>query len=106
MRHNPTEAEAKLWRVLRGHQLSHIHFRRQHPIGTYIVDFCAPSMKLVIEVDGSQHLDQALYDLERTAYLKSKGYRVLRFWNNDVVQDLDSVVGCILEALGRQADLP
>jgi len=106
LRHNSTDAEMKLWRVLRGHQLKDIHFRRQHAIGTYVVDFCAPSMKLIIEVDGGQHLDQETYDQERTAYLESKGYRVLRFWNNDVMHDLDGVVTVILDTLESQGNLP
>jgi very-short-patch-repair endonuclease len=99
LRHNPTEAESRLWRVLRGHQMDDTHFRRQHTIGSYIVDFCAPSKKLIIEVDGSQHLDREAYDLERTAVLESQGYRVLRFWNHEVLNDLDGVVGCIVEVL-------
>ncbi|HMD89139.1 MAG TPA: endonuclease domain-containing protein [Anaerolineaceae bacterium] len=99
LRHNQTEAEARLWRALRSHQLEDIHFRRQHAIGPYIVDFCAPRQKLVIELDGGQHLDQQEYDLERTAFLKSKGYRVLRFWNDEVLKNLDGVAQAILEAL-------
>lgn len=101
LRHNQTEAEARLWRALRSHQLEDIHFRRQHAIGPYIVDFCAPHQKLVIELDGSQHLDQQEYDLERTAFLKSMGYRVLRFWNDEVLKNLDGVAQAILEALGK-----
>jgi very-short-patch-repair endonuclease len=99
LRHNPTPAEAKLWRFLRAHQTNGIHFRRQHAIGHYIVDFCAPREKLIIELDGSQHLEQHAYDNERSEFLQSKGYRVLRFWNNDVMNDLDGVMRVILEAL-------
>jgi len=76
-RHNPTEPESKLWSRLRAHQLGDVHFRRQHAIGKYIVDFCAPRQKLIIEIDGSQHLDHESQDQERTAFLASKGYRVL-----------------------------
>jgi len=73
LRRNQTEAEAKLWSRLRAHQVNGVQFRRQHAIGNYIVDFCAPRRKLIIEVDGSQHLDQSKYDAERTKYLESKG---------------------------------
>ena len=100
LRHNQTPAEAKLWRFLRAHQTNDVHFRRQHAIGNYIVDFCAPSRKVVIEVDGSQHLEQEAYDNERTEFLQSKGYHVLRFWNNDITKDIEGVMRVILEALG------
>ncbi len=99
LRHNLTEAESRLWRVLRSHRVNNVHFRRQHAIGNYIVDFCAPFRKLIIELDGSQHLDQEEYDAERTAFLQSKGFRVLRFWNSDVANNLDGVLSNILEAL-------
>ena len=98
-RDNPTEAEHRLWQYLRAHRLSGIHFRRQHAIGPYIVDFCAPRLRLVIELDGSQHLDQGRYDARRTAYLESRGYRVLRFWNDAVLQDIDTVMKVLLEAV-------
>jgi very-short-patch-repair endonuclease len=99
LRHNPTEAETKLWRFLRAHQTDDVHFRRQHAIGNYIVDFCSPRKKLVIELDGSQHLEQQTYDQQRTEFLQSKGYSVLRFWNNDVIKDLEGVMRVILETL-------
>jgi very-short-patch-repair endonuclease len=95
LRHNQTDAENKLWQVLRNHQLNNIHFRRQHAIGPYIVDFCAPSEKLIIEVDGGQHLEQQEYDSERTAYLEAKNYQVLRFWNNEVMENMDGVLQVI-----------
>jgi len=76
---NMTEAEVKLWSHLRAHRMGNIHFRNQHAIGNYIVDFCAPRKKLIIELDGSQHLEQEEYDAERAAFLKSKGFRILRF---------------------------
>jgi very-short-patch-repair endonuclease len=99
LRHNTTHAEQKLWSALRAHQTADIHFRRQHAIGNYIVDFCSPRQKLIIELDGSQHLEQEDYDQERTEFLQSKGYRVLRFWNNDVLSDLNGVMKVILETL-------
>jgi len=101
LRHNQTPAEAKLWRFLRAHQTNDVHFRRQHAIGNYIADFCAPKRKLIIEVDGGGHLEQEEYDNERTAFLQSKGYKVLRFWNNEVMQDIDGVMRVILDALDR-----
>jgi very-short-patch-repair endonuclease len=101
LRHHPTPAEVRLWQSLRMGQLNNIHFRRQHAIGPYIVDFCAPRQKLIIEVDGGQHSAQEAYDLERSTFLESKGYRVLRFWNHEVMQDRDAVLRVILDALGK-----
>ena len=99
LRHNLTPAERKLWAYLRAHRLVGVGFRRQHAIGPYIVDFCSPGKKLVIEVDGSQHLDQQAYDADRTAFLEKQGYRVLRFFNRQVMNDIDQVLRAILEAL-------
>ena len=101
MRHEPSSAEHTLWMHIRSDKLNDIHFRRQHPIGKYIVDFCAIKEKLIVELDGSQHLDQEAYDQERTHYLESLGYRVLRFWNNDVENDMDAVITKILFELNR-----
>ena len=97
-----TPAETKLWAHLRAHRTGNVHFRNQHAIGNYVVDFCAPRRKLVIELDGSQHLEQEEYDTERTVFLKSKGYRVLRFWNHDVTNNIDSVLTVNHEALNEQ----
>ena len=99
LRHDMTPAEAKLWVYLRAHRTESVHFRRQHAIGPYITDFCAPRQKLIIEVDGSEHLDQEEYDAERTAYLEAQGYRDLRFWNGDVMNNINTVVGMILKEL-------
>ena len=99
---NMSPAEAKLWKHLRAHQMGNVHFRNQHAIGNYIVDFCAPRKKLIIELDGSQHLDQAEYDEERTKYLERRGYKVLRFWNNDVLNHLESVLQTIWNALNDE----
>ena len=101
LRQNQTEAEAKLWSRLRAHRMAGVQFRRQHAIGNYIVDFCSPRRKLIIELDGSQHLDQAEYDLERTHYLEAKGYRVLRFWNNDVMNEIDAVLNVIWTEINK-----
>jgi very-short-patch-repair endonuclease len=96
---NMSPAEAKLWKHLRAHRMGNVHFRNQHAISNYIVDFCAPRKKLIIELDGSQHLEQKEYDEERTKYLESKGYRVLRFWNNDVMSNIEEVLKVIWSAL-------
>ena len=98
----PTEAEHQLWHALRGHRLINVHFRRQHAIGNYIVDFCAPRMKLIIEVDGDPHNKQKEYDTERTRFLESKGYIVLRFWNNDIMNNLASVISTIMKVVSER----
>lgn len=99
LRKELTPAEKKLWAYLRGDQLNGINFRRQHAIGKYIPDFCSPDAKLIIELDGSQHLEQAEYDAERTKYLESQGYKVIRFWNNQVMNDMNSVILAITYAI-------
>jgi very-short-patch-repair endonuclease len=101
LRHRQTDAENKLWAAIRAHQTTNTHFRRQHPVGDYIVDFCAPRRKLIIELDGGQHLEQERYDEVRTRYLESKGYRVLRIWNDEVLKNLDGVIDTILDALSH-----
>ena len=101
LRSDPTKAEAMLWAHLRLNQLDGIRFRRQHSIGRYIVDFCSPTSKLVIELDGSQHLQQTDQDAERTEFLQAQGYRVLRFWNSQVLNDFDAVVRAIQQALAK-----
>ena len=99
LRQNMTDAERRLLSALRNHQLDDVHFRRQHAIGSYIVDFCAPRHKLIIEVDGGQHIEQAVYDAQRTTFFEQQGYRVLRFWNHEVVGDLETVLEAILVAV-------
>jgi very-short-patch-repair endonuclease len=94
----PARAGAMLFRSLR---LEGFHFRRQHAIGPYIADFCAPRCKLIIEVDGSQHLGQEEYDAGRTQYLESMGFHVLRFWNSDIMNKIDDVMKAIQDELGK-----
>ena len=94
LRRELTPAERKLWSRIRDDQLG-VNFRRQHAIGNYVTDFCSPNVKLVIELDGSQHLAQKEYDEVRTKYLELQGYRVLRFWNNDVMNNIDDVLNVI-----------
>jgi len=101
LRKELTPAERKLWAYLRGDKLNGVNFRRQHAIGNYIVDFVSIKKKLVIELDGSQHLEQAEYDVERTKYLESRGYKVVRFWNHDVMKDMNGVFRAIETALGE-----
>ena len=90
LRKNLTDAEQGLWNIIRNRQVSGYRFRRQAPIGPYIIDFVCFENRLVIEVDGGQHLERADYDAERTAWLESAGFRVVRFWNNQVLQEKDA----------------
>ena len=98
LRKDSTPAERKLWSRIRNDQLG-VTFRRQHAVGNYIPDFCSPRAKLIIELDGSQHLEQVEYDEERTKYLESLGYKIIRFWNNDVMNHIDSVILAIIHAM-------
>jgi len=91
LRNNMADAEQALWHLLRGRQISGLKFRRQHPFGDYILDFVCLENKLVIEVDGGQHGQQAGYDENRTQELHAAGFRVLRFWNNEVLKEIESV---------------
>lgn len=99
LRKVPTPAEKKLWAYLRGDQLNGVNFRRQHAIGNFIVDFVSIKKKLIIELDGSQHLEQAEYDVERSKYFESQGYKVIRFWNVQVENDVAGVLHAIEVAL-------
>ena len=99
MRHSPTDAEMRLWRNLRAERLTGYKFRRQQPIGRYIVDFVCFEERLVIEADGGQHLDAQLSDAVRTEWLESQGFRVLRFWNDDVLLRTRLVLEVILKEL-------
>ena len=101
LRKNMTDAEQLLWRHLRDRQLGGYKFRRQHPIGTFVVDFVCLEKELVIEVDGGQHAKQLEPDVKRSDYLKEKGYRILRFWNNEVLQESESVLSVILSSLNE-----
>ena len=103
LRKNATNAERLLWSRLRGRQLSGFKFRRQHQVGPYICDFVCLDASVVVELDGSQHVEQMAYDSRRDAYLRSKGLRVLRFWNADVLVRTGDVVDTIFEALHRRA---
>ncbi|HVZ54139.1 MAG TPA: endonuclease domain-containing protein [Pseudolabrys sp.] len=98
LRVDPTDAEKKLWRALRRDQMNGLHFRRQHPIGPYTLDFYCPSIRLCIELDGSQHAHEQTQkvDERRTAYLTAHGILVIRYWNNDVLTNLEGVLSDIV----------
>ncbi len=99
MRRAPTDAELRLWRLLRDRRLSGLKFRRQVPVGPYIVDFLCVGARLIVEADGGQHGDN-LRDERRDAYLAREGWTVLRFWNHDVLRNRDSVIDTILARAG------
>jgi len=99
LRTNSTEVEKKLWNILRNRQLEQYKFKRQQPIGSYIVDFVCLDKMLVIELDGGQHADQKIYDELRTKFLEAQGYRVLRFWNNEVIENIEGVYDRIYEVI-------
>lgn len=99
LRKSETDAERKIWQLLRSRSLKGVKFRRQHPIGPYIIDFICINAKLIIELDGSQHLQQQTYDEQRTMFLEQAGYRVIRFWDNDVLLQTERVMQAIYDAL-------
>ncbi|MGA8573453.1 MAG: endonuclease domain-containing protein [Desulfobaccales bacterium] len=92
LRKRQTDAEILLWRHLRGQQLEGLRFRRQHPMGRYIVDFVCLEKRLILEVDGGQHDIEREKDEERSNWLIAEGYNILRFWNNDVLTNLEGVL--------------
>ncbi|MFS2176379.1 endonuclease domain-containing protein [Rhizobium pisi] len=106
MRKAVTDAELKLWNELRAHRLMGLGFRRQMPIAGYIVDFVCPAHRLVVEIDGSQHAlaENVSYDDIRTRRLQADGWTVLRFWNDDILRDMDNVCSHIIRTIGK--DLP
>jgi very-short-patch-repair endonuclease len=95
LRRTPTAAEQKLWTRLSARQVAGTRFNRQFPVGPFICDFVSRSAKLVIEADGGQHAAQEEEDRKRTEYLKIRGFRVVRFWNNDIIENIDGVVETI-----------
>ena len=101
MRKAPTDAEAMLWGILRARQLDNMRFRRQHPIENYIVDFICLEEKLIIELDGSQHAENA-YDEKRDARLIELGFTVLRFWNDEILKNSDEMAQMILAKAGKK----
>jgi len=101
LRKRMTDAERRLWYYLRDRRLGGWKFRRQYPVGPYIVDFICPEKNLIIEVDGGQHAENEEMDLQRSAYLNKMGYRVFRFWNNQVLQETEAVLEAILAVLAE-----
>ena len=103
LRQSETEAEQIIWSWLRAKKLNGVKFRRQEPVGIYVVDFVSFEKKLIIEIDGGQHNleENKATDEVRTQWLKSQGFRVIRFWNNEVSSNLDGVIALIEESLGR-----
>lgn len=106
LRSQQTDAERLLWARLRAHRLYGLKFRRQQPIGIYVVDFFCPEKRLVVELDGGQHQDRTGYDEARDAWLKSAGYVVLRYWNNELMRNLEGVLEDISQVAGVGADIP
>jgi very-short-patch-repair endonuclease len=103
LRRDSTDVERLLWGSLRSRRFEEYKFRRQHPIGRYVVDFICPSQRLIIELDGGQHALLQGSDAARTAYLQKQGYRVIRFWNNEVLENLEGVLTMILLELKPRA---
>ena len=99
LRNNATSQEQKLWELLRKKNFNGLKFTRQYPIGKYIVDFACRRRKIIIEIDGGQHNENEniQYDNERTKYLENLGYKIIRFWNNEIDSNLDGVYEKLLE---------
>jgi very-short-patch-repair endonuclease len=108
LRHKGTYAERVMWLKLRNNQVAAIKFRRQQSIGNYIADFVSFEKKLIIEIDGGQHSEERITgkDKQRTEWLDSQGFRVIRFWNNEALENLEGVMHSIREAPGIQAPSP
>ena len=105
LRRDATDAERAMWRGLRS-TFPQAHFRRQAPINRYFADFTSHRYRLIVEVDGSQHAEAVDYDRRRTTFLNDEGYRVLRFWNNEVLSNLEGVIRAIETVLARQPSPP
>src|SRR5262245_48735073 len=99
LRRDQTDAEQRLWARLRDRQLYGAKFRRQHPIGPFVADFCCAQRKLVVELDGGQHAENVATDEKWSQFLEERGYHVLRFWNHDVLGNTEAVLERIVEAL-------
>ena len=101
LRKNQTPQEKTLWNLLRNHKINKLKFKRQYPIGNYIVDFICPEIQLIIEVDGGQHneTNNIEYDKNRTEYLSSRCYTIIRFWNNEIDNNIEGVYKKILNVI-------
>jgi len=100
LRRNSTDAERRLWSALRDRRLEGYRFRRQYPIGHFIVDFACTREKIIVEADGAQH-SESESDERRTAWLESQGWRVVRLWNNDILKNTEGVIITLLQELQR-----
>jgi len=98
LRREQTDVEQRFWLAVRDRRLAGVKFRRQATIGPYVVDFLCIERRLIVELDGGQH--EPTTDAHRTCFLEARGYRMLRFWNNDVVENFDGVLQAVSEALG------
>ena len=106
LRQNMTEVERRLWQILRSHQINGYRFRRQVPIGWYIADFAYHEARLIVEIDGGRHDRSSPRETERSEFLQSEGYRVLRFWNNEVRENLDGLQQRIVDELRHVTPTP
>jgi len=106
LRRELTPEEKRLWYLLRSRRFADYKFRRQHPVGHYIVDFACCEARLAIELDGGQHQERQGYDARRTAWLNQKGWYIIRFWNNEVWQNEEAVLWQILQALRMRLPSP
>jgi very-short-patch-repair endonuclease len=106
LRRDQTDAEQRLWTKLRDRQLGGAKFRRQHPVGPFVADFCCPQRKLVVELDGGQHAEDVAADQKRSRFLEERGFRVLRFWNHDVLQNTEAVLERIAVAMSDPHPCP
>ncbi|MFL5258160.1 MAG: endonuclease domain-containing protein [Hyphomicrobiales bacterium] len=106
MRREPTEAENRFWWEVRDRRLYGHKFKRQHVIGAYIADFVCLSKRLIVEIDGGQHSERLDYDQGRSAELEKLGFRVIRFWNVDVLGNMEGVIDAVLAELGGEAGSP
>lgn len=106
LRHQATDAERRLWQHLKGRRFGGIKFRRQYPIAGYIADFAAPEIRLIVELDGGQHLERGEYDARRSRRIMCNGYRVLRFWNDDVLLRTEDVLAEIMRMIDATPPQP
>ena len=101
LRQNMADAERRVWQILRSHKMNGYRFRRQVPIGRYIADFVCHEARLIVEIDGGQHDRSSPQEAERSGFMQNEGYRILRFWNTEVLANLDGVHEAIVEELRR-----
>ena len=106
LRRNMTDAERAFWRRVRDRRFGGLKFRRQVPVGSYFVDFLCFEKKIIIELDGGQHFDRAVYDQHRTRFLETQGYQVVRFWDNDVLKNMAGVLAELAHLCGTDDPHP